>query len=1114
MAGPVVASPSPISVASAGNNAGKPNYSKSSTPPPSSSAPESKGASSGYGAWEAYAGFRHKAVRDLAWLVQCPSLLSAATGLELLAEPSDEQQVADTAAWLADLERSPEGLLEEISRQPNVRRLGFYAAALTEYWLRHGPAWGAQKFLTTVPLASPADPSGKRTAGQLKLVCSREEEILHVESSLKFFVDAIPAAALDSADCATEDGVSMRGSMARFVGPFLHENFAWRLNEAHRKLKSTTSSSVRSYLHTQLGKLPVRSAYFLKGFIFRPLKDFRPGFPWETPPELNAACPCGWYTSCVEELERVVLPGARLAVLPKLYWLGPAEAEGDPLRVVGCELPSQSDPVPVEPWHVLCEQVACHFKNYENALLICEMLPVPGDPTRWYEHSRGFILPPAWDPKELLTEGPTGMRTSSDGRAFSVHDQGFADARGRFSDRFADEKKSVPPDLCEAEIRIAQPIIEEQPVVVEDLIQLVLGSWNNRERCLRKHALQNSLRCLDMRSPGAACALACEALLHIAGQGLRTEGHVVLELLWRSTPLPQPDTPTLERLCQAGLSGDLCPRLVSRVFARFGTVPERVTTDIAAQHLESAMSSGDRHFTRGLIELLAAASSLRGDAVSLQLAAATDLITSAPADVKVIEDVCLAAPELLSSIRESLSASGQHRLAKKAEVAVSGSRPCTPSACSSERISSRERLQPMMLPSTVRSVLVADATALVQVRERVRDGGVVAVDAEWRPFTRRGQQQQSHENNDHRVQLLQLAWPEVVYVLDLPALGDEAALLLSDLLREEGCILIGYGLDGDIQRLADSYPGYMCKVDSQWRGIELSQLAAKAGFPCESLGALCRAALGQGLDKTLQCSDWSQRPLTQDQLQYASLDAWALLPLLQQLLTSDTVASASPGYDATAAEVSKEEATSAARVFRAPGLGGAAGVVHALNSLTADPNKAVLLASLPCMVDGGNNIVQGGCASTVSNHAVVGCKTVACVLTAGQNRAVLWVLCVLPSGAEVSLEQVAKVANGQGGTCGVDNHQANCRLASAEELRTVFRQPRGSIGPVGPVLLNGIGATVLLEESLLRLSSEADHVLQCGGGAPQWQLQVSPQYLQDFFGARVGHFLAVPSTAP
>lgn len=46
-----------------------------------------------------------------------------------------------------------------------------------------------------------------------------------------------------------------------------------------------------------------------------------------------------------------------------------------------------------------------------------------------------------------------------------------------------------------------------------------------------------------------------------------------------------------------------------------------------------------------------------------------------------------------------------------------------------------------------------------------------------------------------------------------------------------------------------------------------------------SLKAVCERELNISLDKSQQTSDWAQRPLTLEQLEYAALDAEVLLLL-------------------------------------------------------------------------------------------------------------------------------------------------------------------------------------------------------------------------------------------
>lgn len=47
----------------------------------------------------------------------------------------------------------------------------------------------------------------------------------------------------------------------------------------------------------------------------------------------------------------------------------------------------------------------------------------------------------------------------------------------------------------------------------------------------------------------------------------------------------------------------------------------------------------------------------------------------------------------------------------------------------------------------------------------------------------------------------------------------------------------------------------------------------------DGLSKLCVGQFNVAINKEMQCSDWSQRPLTEEQIQYAALDAFALLQL-------------------------------------------------------------------------------------------------------------------------------------------------------------------------------------------------------------------------------------------
>ena len=66
--------------------------------------------------------------------------------------------------------------------------------------------------------------------------------------------------------------------------------------------------------------------------------------------------------------------------------------------------------------------------------------------------------------------------------------------------------------------------------------------------------------------------------------------------------------------------------------------------------------------------------------------------------------------------------------------------------------------------------------------------------------------------------------------------------------------------------------------------MELSRAAR--GMDAEgghALSEVCRRELGQPLDKSEQTSDWARRPLSEEQVAYAALEAEVLLRLVELL---------------------------------------------------------------------------------------------------------------------------------------------------------------------------------------------------------------------------------------
>jgi prolyl-tRNA editing enzyme YbaK/EbsC (Cys-tRNA(Pro) deacylase) len=180
--------------------------------------------------------------------------------------------------------------------------------------------------------------------------------------------------------------------------------------------------------------------------------------------------------------------------------------------------------------------------------------------------------------------------------------------------------------------------------------------------------------------------------------------------------------------------------------------------------------------------------------------------------------------------------------------------------------------------------------------------GLVGLDCEWLPsfYTTSRQEPQP-------VLLLQISLHPLrkVYLLDLQALlrplqmtstplnslEMAVAQVLGDLLSSQRLIKTGFQVVHDLRQLAASYP-HIAALQTIHSVLESSVLAKRvmhinkqrnARTATSSLSRLCETFLGKALQKEEQCSNWSARPLTMEQIEYASLDA-AVTPVITELL--------------------------------------------------------------------------------------------------------------------------------------------------------------------------------------------------------------------------------------
>ncbi|CAK6433445.1 unnamed protein product [Pipistrellus nathusii] len=172
--------------------------------------------------------------------------------------------------------------------------------------------------------------------------------------------------------------------------------------------------------------------------------------------------------------------------------------------------------------------------------------------------------------------------------------------------------------------------------------------------------------------------------------------------------------------------------------------------------------------------------------------------------------------------------------------------------------------------------------------ELLQPGQVVALDLEWRPSFGAWDRPPAS--------LLQLAVRGRVLLLDLLTLsqpGGQASRalsgLVSGLLSDPSITKLGYGMAGDLKRLAASCPALALAPQQLQGGLDLQLVHGQireADGPApgkdrapepRGLSLLVQQVLGRPLDKAQQLSNWDRRPLAEGQLLYAAADAYCLL---------------------------------------------------------------------------------------------------------------------------------------------------------------------------------------------------------------------------------------------
>jgi 3'-5' exonuclease len=176
----------------------------------------------------------------------------------------------------------------------------------------------------------------------------------------------------------------------------------------------------------------------------------------------------------------------------------------------------------------------------------------------------------------------------------------------------------------------------------------------------------------------------------------------------------------------------------------------------------------------------------------------------------------------------------------------------------------------------------------------IEHGLVVGLDAEFIPsFT-------GSSSSEQGAALLQLSTPTQAILMDLLKFSPEMDAFLYDVLTAPQTIKLGYGFVRDMKGLRKSYRDAKCfkgitnllDLDRAESAVKLYRLHAPAGSKDASastkqlrgLSNMLNLYTGTYLRKDCQMSNWARRPLRDDQVTYAALDAMIECIILKEIV--------------------------------------------------------------------------------------------------------------------------------------------------------------------------------------------------------------------------------------
>ncbi|CAI8605711.1 unnamed protein product [Vicia faba] len=163
-------------------------------------------------------------------------------------------------------------------------------------------------------------------------------------------------------------------------------------------------------------------------------------------------------------------------------------------------------------------------------------------------------------------------------------------------------------------------------------------------------------------------------------------------------------------------------------------------------------------------------------------------------------------------------------------------------------------------PLEIHLVTATDSPEFTHLTRCLTQTSLIGLDAEWKP-----------------VRTQQKSFPAVSVLQIACQLGDDS---------------LGFRFKQDLVYLSSTFcdqgcnPGFdrvepYLDITSVYNHLQNKKNGRNVSKQNKSLSTICGEVLGVSLSKELQCSDWSQRPLTEEQMTYAAMDAHCLLGIFK-----------------------------------------------------------------------------------------------------------------------------------------------------------------------------------------------------------------------------------------